>query len=103
MGAAPVVVEAVGGEDEQDGQGQQTEFIDGPYLFGYQKDHSGYEEQPGGRTAVVPVKAMPEGGSADGEGQPDHTVFKKGVVDDVDAQYGQGCHEQWQDGAVDSA
>ncbi len=48
------------------------------------------------------TKAMPQRPRADGKGKPDHDIFKKSVVDDVDTQYRQRGYSQRQDGAMNS-
>ena len=52
---------------------------------------------------MMAAEAMPKGGGSDDEGQGNHSVFEKGIVDNVDSQDGQRSDYQRQHGTVDGA
>jgi hypothetical protein len=93
----------MGRNNEKDGEGKEPELVLVPYLFGQQETDAAAEQQPGREPAMMPAEPMPERESADGEGQPDHSVFEKGVMDDIDTQYRQAGKYQGKEGAMDSA
>lgn len=90
----------MGGDDPDDGKGKEGQFVIMPYLFGYQEAHSGPKEQERDPPVMVAAEAMPEGPRADGKGQGDHPIFKTGMMNDIDPQYGQTGYRQRQNGAV---
>jgi len=93
----------MGAEDRNHGKGQDRELIAMPYLFGDQQHHPAAKEQYGQDAAVVVTEPMPEGRGADDKRQSDHPVFEPGVVDDVDTEDGQGCHQDREQCAVNGA
>jgi hypothetical protein len=71
-----------------------------PYLFGYQKDHSGAKKQQGDEALVMPAVSMPERARADCRSKGDHKIFKTGIMNDIDPQNRQAGYCQRKNSAV---
>ena len=93
----------MGDDDRQNREGEDRQLVAMPYLFGYQKDHSGAKKQQRDQPLMMLAETMPERPRADGEGQGDHTIFKTRVVNDIYPKQGKAGHGQREDRAVDRA
>jgi hypothetical protein len=87
--------------DQHNGEGEKAQLIIRPYLFGYQAAHTTRKKQPRTQPMMMAMETVPECGGPDDEGEGDHAVFKKGVMEDIDTQDGQRGHRQRHNGAVD--
>jgi hypothetical protein len=82
------VIRHVRRNDRDDGKREERKLVIMPYLFGYQKDHPGQEEQKGKAALMMFSKPVPERPRTDQKGQADHPIFKTGIMDNIDAQNG---------------
>lgn len=87
-------VQNMGGDNEDDGEGQEKELVRVPDLFGEQEDHPCGEQQCRPGMAMVFAITVPEGAGADEHGQYDHPIFKSCILYDIDTQNGQAGDHQ---------
>jgi hypothetical protein len=77
------------GDDRYDRKREEGQLVAMPYLFGYQKHHSGPKKQEWKPSLVVMAEAMPKCARADGRGQGYHKVLKAGIVHDIHPKHRQ--------------
>ena len=67
----------MGDDDRQNREGEDRQLVAMPYLFGYQKDHSGAKKQQRDQPLVMLAETMPERPRADGERYESQIAYVK--------------------------
>jgi len=83
---ARLVIDQVGGNDQDHCKRKQPVLVMMPDLFGHQKKKSSCEDQKRKNAVMMFPVSVPEGKRSDREGQKDHKVFKTNVINNVYAE-----------------
>ena len=102
MNPAKTIVEVMSADNGHYRRNKEQKMEVMPYLFREQEENTDAENRQGQKPVMVFPETMAQGISANQKGQRNHTVFEKGVCDNIKTKNRKAGQQQRKYGAMHS-